>query len=148
LLFGLAALPWAIQGCRRPKSEKSASEPQVVDLFIESDGDFLAYRPSELSCPTGARVRLTFHHAGFFLSAIHNWVLVFPNQMKAVDKDAEKTNGLISKDDPRVIALVQMCHKGETMMTEFIAPAPGDYPFFCSTPGHAEDMNGILHVTA
>ena len=25
--------------------------------------------------------------------------------------------------------------------------APGEYPFFCSTPGHAVDMNGIMRVT-
>jgi azurin len=137
------ALSLTLSGCARRRT----SQHQVVDLFIESDGDFLAFRPDTLTCPTGALVRLTFHHAGQFLSARHNWVLVFPNQMKAVDKDVEKTEGIISKDDPRVIAAVSMCDKGETMMTQFIAPPPGDYPFFCSTPGHAVDMNGILHVT-
>jgi azurin len=119
-----------------------------VDLFIASDGDFLAFRPDELTCPTGALIRLTFHHSGKFLSALHNWVLALPNQMEAVDKDAEKTDGIISTDDPRVIAAVPMCGKGQTVMTQFVAPPPGDYPFFCSTPGHAVDMNGILHVTA
>jgi azurin len=144
LLLGTLTLPWAFLGCaRQPKSEQ-----QVVDLFIESDGDFLAFRPDTLTCPAGARVRLTFHHTGQFLSALHNWVLVCPHQMEAVDKDAEKTDGIVAQDDPRVIAAVAMCGKGETVMTEFTAPAPGDYPFFCSTPGHAVDMNGILHVTA
>ena len=70
-----------------------------------------------------------------------------PDDMEAVDKDAEKTDGEVSPDDPRVIAWVPMCGKGETVKTQFIAPAPGDYPFFCSTPGHAVEMNGILHVT-
>ena len=47
-------------GCgRKPKPEQ-----QVVDLFIKSDGDFLDFLPDTLTCPTGARVRLTFHHAG------------------------------------------------------------------------------------
>lgn len=143
LLVGSLALPLTLLGCSRRRS----SGQQGVDLFIESDGDFLAFRPDELTCRTGALVHLTFHHAGKFLSARHNWVLAYPNQMEAVDKDAEKTEGVISTDDPRVLAVVPMCDKGETMMTEFIAPAPGDYPFFCSTPGHAVDMNGILHVT-
>ena len=143
LLLGSLALPLTLLGCSRRQS----SEQQVVDLFIASDGDFLAFRPDELACRTGALVHLTFHHAGKFLSARHNWVLVYPNQMEAVDKDAEKTEGVISTDDPRVLAVVPMCDKGDTMMTAFIAPAPGDYPFFCSTPGHAVDMNGILHVT-
>jgi azurin len=144
LLVGSLTLPLSFLGCRR----KRKSEQQVVDLFIASDGDFLAFRPDTLTCPAGARIRLTFHHAGQFLSALHNWVLVYPNQMDAVDKDAEKTDGIIAQDDPRLIAAVAMCGKGETVMTEFTAPVPGDYPFFCSTPGHAVDMNGILHVTA
>lgn len=130
-------------GCRRQRPTKQA----MVNLYIESDGDFLAFRPDTLTCPAGARVRLTFHHTGKFLSAVHNWVLVYPNQMAAVDKSAEKQDGQVSPDDPRVIAVAAMCGKGETVTTEFTAPAVGDYPFFCSTPGHAEDMNGILHVT-
>ena len=143
LLLGWLALPLTLSGCGRRRT----SGPEVVDLFIESDGDFLAFRPDEMTCPAGAMVHLKFHHTGRFLSALHNWVLVLPNQMETVDKDAEKTDGEISPDDPRVIAWVPMCGKGETVMTQFIAPAPGDYPFFCSTPGHAVDMNGILHVT-
>ena len=119
-----------------------------MDLFIESDGDFLAYKPYTLTCPSGAIVRLTFHHRGKFLSARHNWVLVRPGQMEAVDKDVEHDEGIISKDDARVIAVSPMCDKGTRVMTQFTAPAPGDYPFFCSTPGHGECMNGILHVTA
>src|SRR5437667_11704585 len=117
LLLGSLALPFTISGCER----RLTSEPQTVDLFIEPDGDFLAFRPDELTCRTGALVHLTFHHAGKFLSARHNWVLVYPDQMEAVDKDAEKTEGVISTDDPRVLAVVRMCDKGETMMTEFIA---------------------------
>ena len=145
LLQASLALPLTLSGCAR---KRTSEQPQAVELFIQSDGDFLAFRPDTLTCRTGALVRLTFHHAGQFLSARHNWVLVFPNQMEAVDKDVEKTEGIISTDDPRVIAAVPMCGKGETVMTQFMAPPPGDYPFFCSTPGHAVDMNGILHVTA
>ena len=141
LLFAMHALLLILLGCgRRPKSEQ-----QVVDLYIESDGDFLAFRPDTLTCPTGALVHLTFHHAGHFISARHNWVLLYPGQMEALSKDALENDGIISKDDPRVIVATPMCDKGGTVMTQFIAPPPGDYPFLCST--HAEDMRGILHVT-
>ena len=149
LLRGALALPLSVFGCRRSEPAKTEKTgPQVVDLYVQSDGDFLAFKPDELMCVTGTVIRLKFHHAGKFLSARHNWVLVQENQMEAVDKDAEKTEGAVSTEDPRVIAFVPMCDKGDTMMTQFVAPAPGDYPFFCSTPGHAEDMNGILHVTS
>ena len=141
LLFAMHALLLILLGCgRRPKSEQ-----QVVDLYIESDGDFLAFRPDTLTCPTGALVHLTFHHAGHFISARHNWVLTSPGQLEALTKDALENDGILPKDDPRVIAATPLCDKGETVMTQFIAPSPGDYPFLCST--HPEDMRGILHVT-
>jgi azurin len=142
LLLASLAVPLTIAGCGR----KRAPEQQVVDLSIESDGDFLAFKPDTLTCPSGALVRLTFHHRGKFLSARHDWVLVYPGQMEAVDKDVDDNEGIIPKDDKRVIASTPMCDKGVSVMTQFTAPAPGDYPFFCSTPGHGECMNGILHV--
>jgi len=43
-------------GCGR--GQKSAQK--VVDLYIETDGDFIAFKPDTLTCPTGALVRLTF----------------------------------------------------------------------------------------
>ncbi len=144
LLLGCLAVPLAAVQCTR----RQPPEQRVVDLSIESDGDFLAFRPETLTCPNGALVTLTFHHRGKFLSARHNWVLVQPGQLEAVDKDVEHNEGIIPKDDPRVIAWTPMCDKGGMVMTRFTAPAPGDYPFFCSTPGHGECMQGVLHVTA
>ena len=54
-------------------------------------------------------------------------------------------DGILSEDDRRVIAATALCDKGETVMIQFIAPPPGNYPFLCST--HPEDMRGTLHVT-
>jgi len=144
LLLGCLAVPFAALGCTR----RQAPAERVADLSIESDGDFLAFRPDELTCASGGLVTLTFHHRGKYLSARHNWVLVRPGQLEAVDKDVEHNEGIIPKDDPRVIAWTPMCDKGGMVMTRFTAPAPGDYPFFCSTPGHGECMQGVLHVTA
>ena len=146
LLIGCLAVPLSVIQCSRRQTP--AAEQRVVDLSIESDGDFLAFRPDELTCPGGALVTLTFHHRGKYLSARHNWVLVRPGQLEAVDKSVEHNEGIIPKDDPRVIAWTPMCDKGGMVTTRFTAPARGDYPFFCSTPGHGECMQGVLHVTA
>jgi azurin len=143
LLVGCLAVPLSVIRCTR----RQPSEQRLADLSIESDGDFLAFRPDELTCASGALVTLTFHHRGKYLSARHNWVLVQPGQLEAVDKSVEHNEGIIPKGDPRVIAWTAMCDKGGMVMTRFTAPARGDYPFFCSTPGHGECMQGILHVT-
>jgi azurin len=146
VLFGLgAAGGLVVSGCGQ-----SGAKRQHVELYIQSDGDFLANKPDMLTCPAGADVRLTFHHAGMILSQKHDWVLVKPGTVQAVlnaGKDESEENGYLRPGDPRVIAATPLCDKGETVSVSFIAPEPGDYPFFCSTPGHAEDMHGILHVT-
>jgi plastocyanin len=137
---GLALLA-LLTGCGR------AAKPaqRTVELYTESDGDFLAFRPDELTCPTGALVRVTFHHTGKFISARHNWMLVYPSALEPLTQDALKNDGIIAKGDPRVISATELCDRGQSVTTQFVAPAPGDYPFLCST--HPEDMRGILHVT-
>jgi azurin len=115
-----------------------------VDLHIATDGDFLTFRPDTLTCPAGALVHLTFHHAGKIISARHDWVLTYPGKLDALVKDALDKDGILLQGDPLVIASTPLCDKGETVTTQFVAPKPGDYPFLCTT--HPEDMQGTLHV--
>jgi azurin len=146
LLNSLLLAPLWLAACGRP-----ATPPVVVDLLVESDGDLLAFKPRELSCLTGAHVRLTFRHTGKYVSFEHNWVLILPHTFDAVTQAAlaaGEKNGWVPPGDKRILAATALCGRGQQATTEFIAPAPGDYPFICSNPGHAENMWGILHVTA
>ena len=72
-------------------------------------------------------------------------MLTNPGRLEALTKDSLDHDGILPKGDPLVIATTPLCDKGETVMVEFIAPRPGDYPYVCST--HPEDMRGILQVT-
>ena len=143
------ALTLALAGCSRPP-------PPTVELTVDTDGDFLAFKPDSLTAPAGAHVILTFHHRGAIISQEHDWVLLkagtLPAVMAASDKMAETMGATEGKSsippgDPRVIAATPLIKKGETTTVSFTAPAPGDYPFFCSTPGHGDMMHGVLHVT-
>jgi azurin len=128
----------------------ACDKPRLVELYVETDRDFPIFKPRELTCPAGARVRLTFHHAGSILTQSHDWVLVQPGTADAVamaGAAAGEENNWLKPGDPRVIAATPLIAKGGTAVIEFTAPVPGDYPFICTTPGHAENMNGILHVT-
>jgi azurin len=132
------------------------SPPPTVHLEIASDGDYMTFKPTDLTVQTGAHVVLTFHHRGTIITQQHDWVLARPGAMKALMAEADKmaeaapthTGSFLKPGDPRVIAATEPIDKGQTATVEFAAPAPGDYPFFCSTPGHGESMNGVLHVTA
>jgi azurin len=135
-------------GYRVGIAQTAVSRP--IDLKIKSDGDFLAFTPEELTCPTRAHVRLWFHHAGQRIMQEHNWVLVKPGSAEAVEQaaaQAGEANRWLPRGNPNILAATPMCGLGQTEMIEFVAPAPGDYPFICSFPGHAAEMRGVLHVT-
>jgi azurin len=127
-----------------------ADMPATVSLYVASDGDFLAFKPAELTCPAGARVRLTFHHAGRRVQQKHDWVLLKPGTadafMQAVLAAGQKDNWM-PPDDPRVLAATPQIDPGESVTIEFTAPPPGDYPFVCTYTGHGDVMRGVLHVT-
>jgi azurin len=139
-LLGLAALRAA-----------RAAPVRSVDLTISTDGDLLAFKPDRLTCPAGARVHLTFIHAGKYVRQEHNWVLTRPGEAPSVEQAAlaaGEQSGWVPRGDPRVLAATSQCGKGEHVSVDFIAPPPGDYPFLCTNPGHGAVMHGILHVTA
>jgi len=111
----------------------------------------MAFKPSRLFCRTGADVRLFFHNAEEILDDPHDWVLLKPGTEAAFVADADKstsdTAAIPPKDKDMVIAATPSCPKGKTVTVNFIAPAPGSYPFTCSFPGHGDTMRGTLIVT-
>ena len=133
-----------------PLASRAQTRP-TVDLYIESDGDFLAFKPTDLNCPAGAHVELTFHHAGQRIQQQHDWVLLQPGTADAFMEavlEAGEANGWMPPNDPRVIAATPQIGPGESVTIEFTAPSPGDYPFVCTFAGHGDVMRGVLHVTA
>lgn len=147
MLIGLLLAPVGFASYRALATPNRSVE---VDLKIATDGDLLAFKPTELTCPTGTHVRLTLFHTGRYIRQEHDWVLTVPGAASAVAKDglqAGESAGYLPRADRRVVAATALCGKGEQVSVEFIAPAPGDYPFMCSYPGHAQFMSGILLVT-
>jgi azurin len=147
LLLGLMGL--ALTGCGQ-RAAGSAQPGERIELRISSEGEFIAFTPTELACPAGAKVRLVFHHEGQRIPQKHNWVLILPGTNQDVEKaaaSAGEDTGWVPKGDHRILAATPLCSPGGEAVIEFTAPAPGDYPYICSTPGHAAEMHGVLHVT-
>jgi azurin len=147
LLAGLLTAPLLAAGSRAPASPGKHPE---VSLTIATDGDLLAFKPSALTCTAEALVHLTFFHTGKYINQEHDWVLTVPGAADAVAQTllaAGEAGGYAPHGDRRVIAATRMCNKGEHVTVDFIAPAPGQYPFICTYPGHAAFMRGFLHVT-
>jgi azurin len=125
---------------------------KTVTLHIASDGDELAFKPDHLTCPAGATVKLILRHGGKIIDDPHNWVLLKPGTTDAFLADADKieddTTVVPPQDKDKVLAATPMCQRHQTVTITFTAPAPGDYPFVCSVPGHGETMHGTLTVTS
>jgi azurin len=140
-----------LTGCSQPK-------PPSVAVTVQTDGDFMVFKPTQVSVPAGAQVTLTFHHAGTIITQSHDWVLTKPGAVAGLIDDISRAaaavadpegKSFLKPGDPRVLAATAPVGKGQTTTITFTAPqTPGDYPFFCSTPGHGESMQGVMHVVA
>lgn len=148
ILAGLMMAPAAFVGYRTLAASRKRPE---VNLAISTDGDLLAFKPVELTCPTAALVHLTFFHTGKYIRQDHDWVLTMPGAAEVVAKAglaAGESSGYLARGGREVLAATNMCGKGQQVSVDFTSPAPGDYPFICTYPGHAAFMHGVLHVTA
>jgi azurin len=120
-----------------------------VDLLLETAGDLLEFKQKELTCRAGDHVRLTFRNTARYVNFEHNFVLITRGSFDAVVAAATaagEARGWLALPDQRILAFTPMCGRGQVMVTQFTAPAAGDYPFLCTFPGHAQSMWGVLHV--
>src|SRR4051794_6009177 len=117
------ALGLVLTACARPA-------PPTIRLTVDSDGDYLAFKPERLTAPAGAHVVLTFEHKGKVLSQEHDWVLARPGTMPSILADSDKASGaahaemasFLKPGDPRVIAATTRIGKGQSATVEFTAP--------------------------
>jgi azurin len=147
LLAGLLTVPMF---SARFRAIAASDKRPEVSLTIATDGDLLAFKPTALTCMSETLVHLTLFHTGKYIRQEHDWVLTVPGAADAVARTllaAGEAGAYVPHGDRRVIAATKMCNKGEHVTVDFIAPAPGDYPFICTYPGHAAFMRGILNVT-
>lgn len=134
-----------------PTASASAEAPAKakVELEIASVGDTMFYDKKTLTAPTGAEVHLTLKNNGKLPVMTHNWVLVRTGTEAAVAlaglEKAPDAGYVVPSSD--VLAYTPLAPPGQTVEVTFTAPAPGDYPYICTFPGHYVMMKGVLKVT-
>ena len=112
----------------------------------------LQFDTKQLEVPAGARVALTVTNKD--PSMPHNWVLVTPGSLQRIGEGsmqlAASPEGAAKHyviDDPGVLAMSPILHSQTSYIVYFDAPEkPGDYPYFCTFPGHWQLTRGILKV--
>lgn len=135
--------------------EAFEDEGSIAEIEIEGT-DQMKYNIDEFSVEPGQMVRLTLEHVGNLPvdSMGHNVVIIEQGEdYMEFTADANEAGGALENDylpasvRDRVIAYTDMIGGGETATVEFRAPEEsGEYPFLCTFPGHAAQMNGIMKV--
>ena len=143
-----AATPATASAAAAPSA--SAKPAQTVELQIGSVANTMAYDKTKLSVPAGSTVHLTIKNNATMATLPHNWVLVKPGTEASVAAAGLKlgeTAGYFDVRDKDALAHTDMAKPGTTAEVTFEAPAPGDYPYICTFPGHYMMMKGVLTVT-
>ncbi len=107
----------------------------------------MAFDTKTISAKAGQKIKLTFNNT-HPLPLPHNVVIG-----KAGTKDkmsAIATAGMtipdkgFIPDSPDILAHTKLVQPGQSETIEFTVPAAGEYPFFCTFPGHFMLMNGVI----
>jgi len=133
-------------------SASASAKPAAptIELQIASVANTMAYDKTKLTVPTGATVHLTIKNNATMATLPHNWVLVKPGSEAKVAADGLKLGepaGYFDVRNTDALAHTPLAKPGETAEVTFTAPAPGDYPYICTFPGHYLMMKGVLTVT-
>ena len=127
--------------------ETTEPPPPTGPLSIGVNGEALEFDTASYTVASGEEISLTLNNSSIVNQ--HNWVLVEAGTKDAVAVDgsaAGPDNDWVPPGDPRVIANTALLDAGTSGEVTFTAPAPGNYQFVCTFPGHNFTMFGDFTV--
>ncbi len=133
-----------------PAAAPAAPAGAAIEITIKPDpANPLAFDTKTMLVKAGQPVKLTFNNTHPTLPQPHNFVLgkagvdkgkmlgIAMTAMTMVDK------GYIP-DSPDILAHTKLIQPSQSETIEFVVPAPGEYHYICTFPGHGAIMNGTL----
>jgi azurin len=133
----------------------SGQDVTAIELTPSKDATKpLAYDKTEFTAKAGSKIKLTMNNTGSAVPQPHNVVLCKPGteskvsaaSMSMLTDPAGMAKAYVPAS-PDILASTVFAQPGQTQSVEVTLPAePGDYPFFCTFPGHSMIMKGVLKV--
>lgn len=131
----------------------SARAADAVKLELSAD-DRMVFSKTSFEVVSGQKVTLLFKNTGAKgeKSMKHNVVLLKPGNTIvsfAVKCNAAAETGYVPVDKEskeQMVGHVKLIGGGQSATLTFTAGDPGEYPFFCSSPGHFDKMQGKIIV--
>lgn len=143
------AAPGAAPAAAAAAPAPAAADMPVLEITIKPDpSNPLAYDTKTISAKAGQKIKLTFTNTHPTLPQPHNIVIGKVGTKDKMMAIAMGAMTLVDKgyipDSPDILAHTKLLQPGSSETIEFTVPAAGDYPYFCTFPGHVAIMNGVL----
>jgi azurin len=158
LPFGLSFL--LLAGCGKSENAPAATasvpsapvKPAMPVFEIKGD-DSMKYSLTRIEVKAGQEIQIVLSNAGNLPKAAmgHNLVILKKDaELKAFTDAAvmaAATDYIPASQADKIIAHTKLLGPKQSDTITFKAPAePGEYPYFCSFPGHSALMKGVLVV--
>jgi len=133
----------------------SAQAADAVKLELSAD-DRMVFSKTSFEVISGQKVTLVFKNTSTKgeKAMKHNVVLLKPGTTIiafAVKCNAAAATGYVPVDKEskeQMVGHVKLIGGGQTATLTFTAGEPGEYPFFCSSPGQFDKLTGKITVKA
>jgi azurin len=130
----------------------SAAKATAVRTIEITANDQMKFSVATIEAKAGEELKVVLENVGMLPKQAmgHNWVLLKAGTDVAAFGAASATAAATDYIPPalkdQVIASIHVLGPKEKGDVTFKAPAPGEYPFICSFPGHFALMKGTLTV--
>ena len=148
-----AAAPTAVAaktaGDSKSPAAASASGGRVIEITAN---DQMQFNLKTIEAKAGEELKVVLKNIGTLPKEAmgHNWVLLKagtdPMAFGAASMTAKDTDYIGASVKDQVVAFIKILGPKQTADVTFKAPAPGEYPYICSFPGHVALMKGTLIV--
>ena len=153
-LLVLAVVFTAVPAAAQTKAPASAASKALARTVIISAGDDMKFAPTEIAAKPGEvlKIRLLAIGTQPMATMRHNFVLLKAgsNQIDFVEAASKSaaTEYIPTAMKSMIVAETKLVENGQSAEVTFTVPSkPGNYPYFCTFPGHmAAGARGKLVV--
>lgn len=122
----------------------SCGKEKTKEVVIEPVGNEMKYSLTEITAKAGSTLKIILKNTATLPIMVHNVVVLAPNTDIQAFGQAAITAPNNMPNSPDIIAHTAQAKPGEQVEVTFKVPAPGNYPYICTYPGHYIMMQGIL----
>lgn len=130
--------------------EADASIP-VLEITIKPDpANGLAYDTKSITAKVRQKIKITFNNTHPTLPQPHNIIIGKVGTKEKMMAIATTAITLADKgfipESPDILAHTKLVQPSQSDTVEFVVPVAGEYPYYCTFPGHTMLMNGTIKV--